>query len=188
MANQAKVTSTEALELFRAALIVFLTKARRSLDDVGDEVRRSRQWLQHDQRTHWEGELRRRTKALETAQQELMSVRLAAHQASAMQARQNAVNKAQRALHDAEDKIRKVKGWSQNFDHSADPIVKRLESVREMLDHDMPKAISYLASVQKILEAYAQTPAPAGETAPTSASAPETAAASTSTSETGGQS
>src|SRR5271156_6038224 len=131
MANQARVTSTDALESFRASLIVFLGKARRSLDDVGDEVRRTRQWLQHDQRILWEGELRRRTKALEAAQQELMSVRLASHQESALMARQAAVNKAKRALTEAEDKIRKVKTGNQNFDQAADPIVKRLESIRE---------------------------------------------------------
>jgi hypothetical protein len=184
MANQAKVTSTEALEAFRANIVVFLTKARRSLDDVGDEVRRARQWLQHDQRNHWEGELRRRTKALERAQQEMMSVRLASHQASAMQARQAAVNKAQHDVKEAEDKIRKVKGWTQNFDHGADPIVKRLESVREMIDNDMPKAISYLLNVQKILEAYADTHAPTAEGAPASPSTAESAPAAA---ETGGQ-
>ena len=177
MANQARVSSTEALELFRASLIVFLGKARRSVDDVGDEVRRTRQWLQHDQRLHWEGEVRRRTKALAAAQQELMSVRLGPRQESALLARQMAVNKAKHALSEAEDKIRKIKAWGQNFDHSADPIVKRLESIRELLNHDMPKAISYLVSVQRILEAYAESQAPPTGSASVPATEGETAAA-----------
>ena len=65
--TQANITSLEALDSFRSSLIVFLTKARRSLDEAGEEVRRTRQWVQHDQRTHWEGEFRRRTKQLEQA-------------------------------------------------------------------------------------------------------------------------
>jgi len=166
MANQARVTSTDELESFRASLIVFLGKARRSLDDLGDEVRRTRQWLQHDQRIFWEGEARRRAKALERAQQELMSVRLASHQESAVAARQAAAAKAQRALDEAEDKLRKVKTWNQNFDHCADPIVKRLEGIRELLDQDMPKAVSYLVNVQRTLEAYVEAPAPAAGTEP----------------------
>ena len=180
MANQARVTSTDALEAFRASLIVFLGKARRSLDDVSDDVRRTRQWLQHDQRILWEGELRRRTKALEAAQQELMSVKLASHQESALMARQAAVNKAKRALVEAEDKLRKVKVWNQNFDHSADPIVKRLEGIRELIDHDMPKAISYLVNVQRILDAYTEAQAPTSEPEPAQTVA-------TSATEAGGQ-
>jgi len=175
MANQARVTSTDALESFRASLIVFLGKARRSIDNVSDDVRRTRQWLQHDQRILWEGELRRRTKALQQAQQELASARLnSKNQETALMARQAAVNKAQRAVSEAEDKIRKVKTWSQNFDNRADPVVKRLESLRQVLDQDMPKAISYLASAQRTLEAYAETPAPAAETEPVAATPAET--------------
>jgi len=184
MANQARVTSTDALESFRASLIVFLGKARRSVDDVGDDVRRTRQWLQHDQRVLWEGELRRRTKALQQAQQELTSVQLASHQESALLARHAAVNKAQRAVSEAEERIRKVKTWSQNFDNRADPIVKRLESLRQVLDQDMPKAISYLAGAQRTLEAYADTPAPATGSEPAAMTPAETAPAA----ETGGPS
>jgi len=187
MANQARVTSTDALESFRASLIVFLAKARRSVDDVGDEVRRTRQWLQHDQRLLWEGELRRRTKALEQAQAELASARLSKNQESALMARQMAVNKTKRAVGEAEDKIRKVKTWNQNFDHCADPVVKRLESLRQVLDQDMPKAISYLSSVQKTLEAYADTQAPATGTEPAAASPAETEPAATTPAETGHQ-
>src|ERR1700722_5255165 len=104
MANQARVTSTDALESFRAILIFFLGKARRSIDDVSDDVRRTRQWLQHDQRVFWEGELRRRIKAQDQAQAELASARLGgSNQESALMARQAALNKAKRAVGEAED-------------------------------------------------------------------------------------
>jgi prefoldin subunit 5 len=168
MATQAKVTSTEALESFRASLIVFLTKARRSLDESSDEVRRVRQWVQHDQRTHWEGEFRRRTKKLEQAQQELMSARLGAssNQQSALMARQMAVAKAQREIAEAETKLKKLKGWSQNYDTCADPIIKRMDKLRQSLN-ELPKAIAYLVNVQKTLEAYAEAAGP--ETTQTSA-------------------
>ena len=60
MSEQVKVTSIDALEAFRANLIVFLTKAHQSIDEVSDAIRRTRNWVQHDQRVHWEGEIRRR--------------------------------------------------------------------------------------------------------------------------------
>ena len=176
MSNQAKVTSIEALESFRAALIVFLTKARRSLDDSNEEVRRMRQWLQHDQRTHWEGEFRRRTKQLEQLKQELMSARLGAdaHQQSALMARQMAVAKAQREIAEVEGKLRKLKGWGQNYDTMTDPIVKRMDKLRQTLD-DLPKAIAYLTAVQKALNAYADSAgsAPAAVLEPAPLSEPE---------------
>ena len=163
MATQAKVTSTEALESFRASLVIFLAKARRSLDDSTEEVRRMRQWLQHDQRVHWEGEFRRKAKRLEQARQELMSVRLAAHQQSALMARQMAVVKAQRELGEVEEKLRKLKSWNQNYDTCADPVVKRMDKLRQSLN-DLPKAIAYLAAVQKTLDAYTDSAAPASST------------------------
>jgi DNA repair ATPase RecN len=172
MATQANLASTEALESFRASLIVFLVKSRRSLDEVHDEVRRTRQWLQQDQRMHWEGELRRRTKQLEQAQQDLMSVRLgaASHQQSAVMTRQRAVAKAQCEFAEAEGKLRKLKGWSQNYDTCVDPILKRMDKLRQSLD-EIPQAIAYLASVQKTLDAYVDSAGVAS--APSSLSSPE---------------
>jgi DNA repair ATPase RecN len=166
MANQARVSSTAALESLRASLIVFLGKARRSVDGVGDEVRRTRQWLQHDQRLLWEGERRRRIRLLEQAEQELASVRLSGDAETALLARRAAVNKAQRAVNEAEDKLRTLKAWNQNYDHHADPIVKRLESLRSVLDHDIPLAIAYLVNAQKTLEAYSDSSTPPREAAP----------------------
>jgi hypothetical protein len=158
MATQARVSSTEALETFRAALIVFVGKARRSVDDVGDDVRRTRQWLQFEQRARWESELRRRTKLLKQAQQELASVRFGGqHQESAAMARQVAVTRAKRAVDEAENKIKKVKGWGQNFEHATDPIYKRLGNIQHVLDQDLPRAITYLSSIQRTLADYAQT-------------------------------
>ena len=49
MGEQVKVTSLDALEAFRARLIVFITKAKRSVDMATDEVRRARQWLERRQ-------------------------------------------------------------------------------------------------------------------------------------------
>ena len=44
MATEAKVRSVDALESLRASLIIFGTRARRAIDQVGEEVSRTRQW------------------------------------------------------------------------------------------------------------------------------------------------
>ena len=63
MPDRAHVTSVEALESFRANLIVYLSKARPTLDEVSSDVQRIQGWLENEQRTHWENELRRRGRA-----------------------------------------------------------------------------------------------------------------------------
>jgi vacuolar-type H+-ATPase subunit I/STV1 len=163
MAEQVKITSIDALQTFRANLIVFLTTAHRCADEVGDELRRTRLWLQHDQRLHWEGQYRQRSKLLALAQQELMSARLSDLRDRTV-AQENAVRKAKQAVAEAEEKLRTVKTWTRDFDAQTDPLMKKMHSLRQLLDHDLPKALSYLVQAQRTLDAYAEISAP--DTAP----------------------
>ncbi|MCE9608696.1 MAG: hypothetical protein K8R23_00550 [Chthoniobacter sp.] len=160
MAQQVRVTSIDALESLRAALIIFLTKARRSLDDVGDDVRRTRMWLQHDQRSLWEGRVRQRHKTLGQAEQELLSAKLSGLRDN-LAVQQAAVRKARAALDEAEGKLRNVKRWNRDFDSSVDPLLKRLEGLRGYLDFELPEAIAFLVQAQRTLDAYMETPPPA---------------------------
>jgi hypothetical protein len=169
MAEQAKVTSIDALESFRAKLILFLNAAHTRLDEVGDEVRRTRMWVQSDQRMYWEREIRRRGRDLDQARQELMSAKMAGLQDNIL-VQMRAVRKAREALDEAEQKLRNVKRWGRDFEAATGPLLKRLEGLRAVLDGDMPKGIAYLLEAQKTLEAYAETgmagvPAVAGERA-----------------------
>jgi chromosome segregation ATPase len=168
MATHAKITSIDALEDFRASLIVFLNKSHSALDQVADEIRRTRSWIQHDQRTHWENETRRRARALAQAEQELMSARMA-KALDNVSAQQAAVNKARRALDEAQDKMRKVKLWIRDFDGTVDPMAKGLNSLRHYLDHELPRGIAFISEMEKIMESYTEAPKPAqsppGETA-----------------------
>ena len=173
MADQVNVTSLDAIEAFRASLILFISKARRSLDEVGDDLRRTRLWLQHDQRLFWGREIARRTKALSQAEQDLMSARFSELH-DVIQVRQNAVLKAKRALAEAEAGAESVKTWNRNYDSRADPLSKKLEGLRTVLDQDMPKAIAYLVAVNRTLGEYAELPSAAPsepQTAVSSASA-----------------
>jgi hypothetical protein len=159
MTNQAKVTSVDALDALRASLIIFLSKARRSLDDAGDQLRRTRLWLQHDMRTHWENEVRKCRRVLEAAEQELFSAKLSSLRDD-VSFQQNAVRKAKHALAHAEEKLRNVKMWNRNYEGVADPMAKRLEGLRQFLDFDLPKGIAFLVQAQRTLEEYAESPAP----------------------------
>ena len=163
MAASAHVTSVESLEAFRASLIVFRSTAMRALDEAASEVARMRQWLRHDQRLHWEGELRRRQKRLDEAQQEYMRARLSSLQDSTSE-QQNAVARARRAMHEAEEKLRAVKKWDRNFDLVVDPIAKQLGALRNVVEQELPKGIAFLANAQHALDAYSGRQAAPSET------------------------
>jgi hypothetical protein len=171
MATQARVTSVDVLEAFRSSLIVFLTKARESVDHTTDAVRKMRQWLEHDQRTHWESQIRIRQRKLDQAEAELFSAKLSSFRDS-ISRQQMMVRRAREAMAEAQEKLRNVKKWHRDFDSVMDPLTKRLNPLRDFLDQDLQNAVAFLSQAQSILLAYAETrltePAP-----PTSTEAPQ---------------
>ena len=173
MATNANVTSTEAIAAFRAALLVYVSKAKPVLEDACDEVTRMRMWLQSSQRVHWENEVRKRTRILENAQQALFSQSIGSLRDPGM-AEKMAVTKAKRALVEADEKLQAVKRWNREFDHLAAPMVKQFESLRTTLANDMPKAATQLGQIVKTLDAYANV-SPGGVAGAMPASEPSAA-------------
>ncbi len=160
MPERAHVTSVDALESFRANLIVYLSKARPTLEEVSAAVQRMRGWLEGEQRTYWENEFRRRRRAWEEAQQALFSSKLSQlREASA--AEQMAVQRTKRALDEAEGKLRILKQWNRVFDNRVDPLVKQMEKLHTVLAHDMVQAVAFLTQVIRTLDAYARVAPPA---------------------------
>ena len=156
MAERAQVTSLETLDTFRSQLIVYLSQARPALEEVSAEVLRTRMWLENDQRTHWENELRRRSKTLEQAQQALFSSRLGAlRRETAVE--QLAVHRAKRAVDEADAKLRVLKKWCREFDARAQPLLKQTEKLHTVFTNDMVKALTFLTQAINTLSAYAET-------------------------------
>jgi hypothetical protein len=166
--ERAHVTSSEAIERFRALLIVYRDKSKPLLADAADEVSRTREWLL-DRRRHWEAELRRRKRRLEDAQQALFSARFSnLREVSA--AEQMALHRAERALAEAEEKLVAVKRWGTAFDHQTGPLLKHIEQLRTAATTGVAKAEEYLSRVLATLDLYVRTPLP--EQAPESAPEP----------------
>ncbi len=164
MERQANVAAIEALESFRAQLVQFMIDARSRVDETRDSVCRTRQWVEHDRRLHWEAQLRTRKKKLEAAELELFSARLAGLQ-NANSGKEELVRRARRGVEEAEEKLRKVKKWSRDFEETAEPMLRRLQRLRDLLDEDVPKGIAWLAQAQQILNEYAESFPPTKEEA-----------------------
>jgi len=170
---QAQVLSIEALGLFRTRLLVFSEKGRVATTDLLDEYARTRQWLETDRLPHWEGQVRRRARDLEEAQQALFSARLSSMQ-DATAAHVQAVTRAKRALDEAVAKVATVKKWIARFETDAGPLAKSVDKLRGFIALDLREAASTLAHSMDALESYLERfqPKPKPESAPAAGEAP----------------
>lgn len=172
MPTRAHVTSVEALEAFRTNLIIYLSKARPTLEEVSDHVARMRVWLEMDRRTHWETQVRRAAQKLQDAQQAVFSAELSSlREVSA--AERNAVTKAKRVLEEAENKLRTVKKWNREFGNHVEPLARQLEKLQTVLINNVPAAIGYLGEAVKTLDDYRGAQPPPETSSPPVAPQPE---------------
>ena len=155
MPEHAKVTSLEAIESFRAKLIVFREKAGRALDEINDEVTRTRLWLQQDRVAHCEGLIRRCQRELEQRQQELFTARVSVMD-DPVDVKQAVVRKARQALRDAEEKLQRVRQWNRAFDLRVETPARQVEKLRHVVGKDLGMAVAYLGEASKTLSAYAE--------------------------------
>ncbi|MGO8675613.1 MAG: hypothetical protein ACLQVX_07055 [Limisphaerales bacterium] len=165
MTQKANVTALDALDAFRADLVLYISKARPTIEEVSADVLRTRLWLENEQRAHWESELRLRTRAMEEAQQALFSARID-NLREETSATVVAVHRAKRAKDEADDKLRTLKRWHRDFENHVQPLVKQTEKLHTLLAKDLVQAIAYLAQAVSTLDAYAGTPPPSASPGP----------------------
>lgn len=153
MPSRAQVSSVEAVGEFRSRLIVYITKVRSALEEATDEIRQTRTWLENVQRPHWEKELRRRTRDLEEKEQLLFSAKLSRILTQSA-AQVLAVERAKRAVHDAEEKRLMINKWIREFENRAEPLGKQVEQMLTFVSTDLGKAAAHLGGLMTALEAY----------------------------------
>lgn len=165
MPERAKVRSVDVIDSFRTAMVLYVSRARPVLEEVGGEVLRVRSWLETEQRVHWEGQLKRRLRTLEQAQQNLFSARISALREETA-AEVLAVHRAKRAVEEAEIKLRHIKLWLRDFETRVQPLLKQIEKLHTLYANELPKGIAHLGQLVKTLEGYLEMrPAQAGSEA-----------------------
>ena len=153
MATQAQITSVEAIEAFRAELVVYLAAMRPALEEITSEVQRTRTWLQDDRRRFWGEQFRVCSRKLEDARQELFTASMSTlGQGNSLQ--QMAMQRAQRNLRAVEEKMSVIKKWDRELDDRTGPPTKQIEQLHGFLTVEMGKAVAYLEQVLRALDAY----------------------------------
>jgi len=172
MATRSNVTSVDAIQDFRANLIVYLSKARPTLEEVNAEITRTRVWLQTTQRTNWDAIAKKRARNLEEAKARLFSAKMS-NLSEVSSAEILALTKAKRAYEEAEEKLRVIRRWDRDYDNRTEPLARQLEKLHSILSEEMAHAVHHLTQVVNTLHQYA------GMIAPSLADPAETAAPKT---------
>ena len=155
MANQAKVGSLDSIKSFRTSLVIFIERMTNALDDVGDEVKRTRNWILDEQVNYWRSMKRQWEKKLDQAEQELYSTRLSTMHNTNTEAQMN-VRRATQKVDEIDGKIRTVQKWARDYDSIVEPLARRLDTYRDLLSTKYPKAIFQIDKTIETLESYAE--------------------------------
>ena len=153
MPTRSNVTSVEAIQDFRASFIVYLAKARATLEEVTSDVNRTRVWVQINQRSYWEALAKRRKEQLDEAQQILLSSKMS-NMRTVSASEQMAVAKAKRACEEADAKVRLIKGWDRNFENQTQPLARQMEKLHSILADELENAVGSLTKTLNALNAY----------------------------------
>lgn len=154
MAEKAHVSSIDALSRFRSSLVLFTERCNMILDEVSDEVKRTRVWLQTDQKLKLTHEMKRRTRDLEMLEQEFFTARMS-NSGTAKTGLQMQINRKRREIRELETTMRAVAAWLRNFDSTVETKARQVDKLRHFLDADMKRAVTSLAESIRLLEDYA---------------------------------
>lgn len=157
MAGRAQVRTIQALPALQASVRRFQEEARAALTELDMVVRRTAQWIQHDQKQYWNQAIRRGRENIAEKQNELdharMSRRVGDNEASCI-VEKRAVEAAKRRLQLSEEKAETVRRWSHEIEHELTEYRGLMAQFQQWLDADCPKAVAVLERLARALEAY----------------------------------
>jgi hypothetical protein len=156
MADQAKVLSVQALKDFRVALINFVEEARNALGGVDMELRRTRDWLERDQLSYWQMQVKRRHEAMMMARTELFRRKISQQGSDAVSdtEQKEALREAERKLRVAEEKVAIVKKLIPMFHHAQAEYTSHATPLADHLAGGVEKSIATLEKMVQSLEEY----------------------------------
>ncbi|MCP3904730.1 MAG: hypothetical protein GY715_13975 [Planctomycetes bacterium] len=165
MRKAADVKSIDALKRAKAAMVEFREIAGIALAEASSEVQRTMWWVQSDRRTHWAAQVRRRTEKLAEAKSELYRAQLAAMDDRAQCIEQRKlVERAERALAEAQQKVAAVKKWSLVLEREFMLFKGRLQPIARAVEGELPRGEAKLEVMTEKLDKYLRLQAPATST------------------------
>jgi hypothetical protein len=183
MANGANVDSIDALKHFRIALFKFQETANAALADVEGDLHKTQSWLDNEQQSYWQSQIRKRHEILERAKEALRMKKLfkdsSGRTPSAVD-EEKAVRVAQVRIEEAQAKFAACKKYSRVLQHEVQNYHGNVQRFATLLQADIPAAAAALDSMTAMLEQYvtlapgdlASNVPPSTESGPTEAAPP----------------
>jgi len=157
MSNSARVGSLDALRRFRATLCKLADELRGALHAADADMARASLWLSDTQTRHWRQQLRVRTEAFGRARSALARKQ---GERSALEARvscveeEQALQKAERRLDEAKQKVAATKRWTRKLEEAVFGYQPLAHGLNSALDVDVPRGLARLDEMGRALEAY----------------------------------
>jgi hypothetical protein len=172
MNNQVNVEDLEAFRLFRAALLKFSQAANQSLANADAQIARVHQWLESEQTTFWQNQLRKRAEAVKLAKEAVRQKKLfkdsSGRTPSAVEEEKH-LARCLAAVEHAEQKIETVRKWIPRLERAAEFYRGGISRLHATVDGDIPQAITLLDRLAATLEQYIQIEVPTPATPDTAA-------------------
>ena len=162
MSQTANVRSIDALKDLKIALITFTEDARNALSSTDMDVRRTRDWLQRDQLTHWQAQVKRREQDVATAKSELFRRKVTAMNSDAVSDtdQKEALRLANRRLEQAHDMVAKIKRTIPYLEHAIAEYQATSQPLGDMLTGSFVNSINLVERMVISLEKYLALNAP----------------------------
>jgi hypothetical protein len=169
MAVGAKVGSFDALRAFRAALYKFAETCDTALTDADGEMQRVMGWLERDQQTYWQFQMRKRQEDVMRCKEAVRMKKLfksADGRPGSAVDEEKALVVAMRRLARGEQKFKAVMSHSRKLPKEILLYKGQVQRLATALQSDVPTAGAQLSRIVAMLEAYAAVSAPSGAGGP----------------------
>jgi len=157
MSEQVKVADVEVIERFRAALLTAAEAFGLALQDAEAEVDRTVNWVEGDRVETWKRRIRK-------AQDEVVACKGALYRKQEIKAtpearpsvvdERKALERAQRRLEFAEERLRASKRWAIELPRQAIVFKGALAPMQTALDRDIPQLAAMMRRMSEHLEDY----------------------------------
>jgi hypothetical protein len=161
MGQPANVTSLDAVDDFRAALVCFKHEASTVLEGLEQQIYRLVQWIQQDQRQYWRHQSRRNEQQLQEAKlnlQRCLMLKQVGDQRPACIEEKRALERAKRRQQACREKTAAVRKWSRAILQVVFEYKAGVGPLRQWLETDAPQTLALLERIRRTLEEYVAAP------------------------------
>src|SRR5688572_29688938 len=163
MSDRASVDSIDALKHFRRALWKFAEAANSALGDAEGEMQKTLTWLETEQPSYWEHQIRKRHEHCEKCKEAVRMKKLykgpTGQPQNAME-EEKALRIAQRRLEEAHQKLAVTKSYARKLQKELQVYKGSVQRFATSITVDIPMAVAKLDHLVMSLEAYASASAP----------------------------